>query len=772
MPQVQLYLLPTTQEGSLPGKGLVPASAAVVGIAPSTKRPESRRLEPFGSTAYKLIRELDQRLDGNLYVTNLIKVPLKPGTKPSISLVREWTPRLMEELKIVEPKRILTFGDAPARVLCPGFTNLREDHGTLFHNRELGCLVVPTYHPAALFRNPKYRDLLARDLQRFMSLADQPVEAADYLLLRGVEGLPPIPKGADVYLDIETTGLEALTDQITMVGLRWDEDGPVYILREPTTDSLRMLGSLLAKAQATLVGHNLQFDLAFIVQASGGKWPRLKVRDTMLQAHVLGEEVLNLKHLTTMYTERPGSRYGGGTDDPLYLAEDVASTQAVDQVLTSRMDQGPHPWALTILYRLVPHIVKSRLDGVYVNREVLASIAQETGEAISDTLADLNEAAGTDSKSTNWNSTQQVVPILRAAGVPLILKTPAGSFSVAEKALLPFADTHAIVSLLLRLRALTKIQEFCHSYTDLADERGYLHPSLRLTGTVTGRPSCRNPNLQQVPREGPLKLAFEPENPTSNYGLVDLSQAELRSAALLSDDEKLAEALTSQDAHRWIASRIHGKPEDQVTETERKASKKITFGLLYGGSINGLAERSGLKPAAVRRIVTEFFNQFPKLAAWIEAQKRYAGRHQIITTPFGRTRDLRELYAIGDAPAAERRAINTPIQSLASDVMLTILVETADYLRQHNARSRFLFSVHDSAIFEVAAREETLLAEAIETGFLSLAQSPLSAFRLWPVLPLTGDLAIGANWAAVEETNAGYNPIMGVSFSSLEGILD
>ena len=295
----------------------------LVGIAPSTRRPPERHLEPFGSTAYGIVEAM--RSEYPIYFTNLVKEPIAPGTPPTPAQIAGWRPVLALEIQMVQPQRILALGSAVAHALCPGLEDLNEDHGTFFRNKEFGCYVVPTYHFAAISRDPSKRDLLGRDLERFFNLPDP--TPPEYRILAAIQQFPELPTGTEISLDLETTGVE-LTDKVTMLGLQ-PRDGIAHILVNPSVSDFKYLLDRVKQRGYRVIGHNLAFDLSMIQAYTKLDLTWLKVRDTMILAHIAGEESLSLKHLTTLLTDLPGSRGAGSFTDPLYLAEDLRSTLAV-----------------------------------------------------------------------------------------------------------------------------------------------------------------------------------------------------------------------------------------------------------------------------------------------------------------------------------------------------------------------------------------------------------------------------------------------------------
>lgn len=743
---------------------------SIVGPAPSLSRPLARDNEPFGASSSAMLSKVLKEVDLPLHLTNLVKEPCSAEKAPPAALVRRYHPRLIRELKMVNPGRILALGSTVAEVLCPGFTNLREDHGTLFFNSEIGCVVVPTFHFAAVGKDPTKMPLFARDLWRFTTLPLPDKPAYEEIL----KGAPKFPKGSHVIIDIETTGLNPRECDIMSIGLIVDEQNEAFedgeieinlpmIMKAPTKEQLVQLYQNLKESSCTLIGHNFSFDLDWLIEKSGIEFWDVKVIDTMLMAHVLGEEILSLKHLTTMHTERPGSRAFGGPADYGYLAEDVLSTQELYHLLLDR--GGMEAFASKLLCSVVPHTVRMRNRGVYVDRKRMAGLFPQYQEKVAANTAILNGLAG---KEVNWNSAGQVVAFLLSQGVKLTEKTDAGAYTVKETVMLKLAEKYPVAKQILDLREIQKEMEFFSSYLErTSDGHPFLHPRLQLAGTRTGRLSCTDPNVQQVKRTGPIKTVYVPRWPGGSIGLIDLSQAELRVAALLSGDDVFVQALLSEDVHRTIASwEFHKAPED-VTAAERKRSKAITFGLLYGGSPAGLADRAGITEEDVENILHAFYDRFKGLMKFIKDTKAMAIRKGHVKTLFGNVRDLRSIIELNGVKDATRKAINTPIQGIASYIALMILNYCAEQMYRRGMKSDMMFGVHDSALAEIYPGEEEAVGKIVQEAFANLVNSPLSGLSLWSDLPLVGEFIIGDSWAAVESTNENYNPRIKIPCSSL-----
>lgn len=741
-----------------PGKGLFQCPYAIVGIAPSPNRQLSRYNEPFGTSSINLLKRARLPINDGLYWTNLIKTPMEAGKKIRKADLRTYYPRLIRELELIQPGKILAMGTGPAQVLCPGFDSLREDHGTLFWNPVLNCLVVPTWPAFSIGHDPSKWPFFERDIERFMTLSVPPKPPV--LLLKSAKDLPGFIFGDKVYVDLETTGLDKETETVISCSIKASSRSIAYVALHPDRLFFDQLFKDLKESGCVLVCHNLQFDLDWMQYITGYEWTELTKEDTMLEAHVLGEEVLSLKHLTTFYTDRPGSRAFGGPEDLAYNAEDAYSTEEIDKLFQEQ--EISKNFSAQLLNRLVPHIIRMKNEGVRVDYELLKELHPKYQKEVKAQEDKLNKLAG---QELNWNSTAQVVDFLLDQGVELTEKTEAGKFTVKESVLLALQDQYPIVKDLLSLREKKKELEFFDSYSEmLIPESPFLHPRLKLTGTRTGRLSCENPNVQQVKRTGPIKLLYISKWPGGYIGLIDLSQAELRVLCLLSEDREFMEALKSEDVHREMASIAFQLPKAEISSAQRKKSKGITFGLAYGGSPAGLSSRTGIPEEQINQILDRLFKAYPKLMAYIEGTKELGVRQGYIETPLGRIRDLKGLIALKGERDAKRKAINTPIQGTASDIALMIMLYSAEQMFSRKMNSRVIFGVHDSVLLDIHPAEVQQVARIVQDAFINIENSPLSQLALWTELPIVGELIMGKTWAHVESTNENYDKDHNLTF--------
>lgn len=760
------------KNNTFPGYGKQGARYGVISTVRGTRSAQSDSM-PIGSASLKIFGRYHDITD--IYFTNLIKEPHAFGKKPYVKFIREYMPTLMTELEFIfhaevegvrktgeTIPRILVMGAVLAQHLCPGFKDLNADRGSFFFNPSLNAHVIPTYHFGSVMHSPRMKEWMKRDLERFFTLPD-PVKPKFYSFTIGKAGessfLPP--ENELLFLDIETASttdddkgaLDVEIAKIISIGIK-NPNSEVYILENPTTIELTKMHRYIRDNNITIVGHNLSFDLAMLSWRSDELWDDVKVIDTMLMAYIEGHTNKSLKHLTTFLTNRPGSRGLGGTTDLVYLAEDVISTEAVFNHFYPLVKDK---YAYGLLNELVPMFIGMRQTGVAIDNKLFNKILPEMVSEVQGMLDALQKkyAFG---EEINWNANKQVAARMLSHHVPLHEYTPTGQVKVTADILEELKDGHKIVSDLLQYREQTKVLAFLESYNGFMQYDGRLHPILMLDGAETGRLACRYPNLQQVKKTGIIKKLFISQFKGGSIGLVDLAQAELRIAAFLSGDIGFANALNTQDVHRYIASLVFDKPMEEIDSLQRNAAKTIAFGLLYGGGAVGLAGRLNVPVLDVQRVIDIFFSQFPTLMHWIAYLKAVAVQDKQSITLFGRVRDYRDAYCFQGIAAVERQGINTPVQGTASDVMLIIMVKFYNLCVAGGLHSRPTLGVHDSTVIDIYPGEEETVAQYLGQAFISVGDSPLSELKLWKILPIEGELSIGKTWAHTESTSEFFAP--------------
>ncbi|BEN71092.1 MULTISPECIES: DNA polymerase I [Serratia] len=579
-------------------------------------------------------------------------------------------------------------------------------------------------------------------------------------------------KKADVFaFDTETDGLDTLT--ANLIGLSFaiapGEAAylPVahdYLDAPPQLDRayvLEALKPLLEDDKALKVGQNLKFDMSLL--ARYGIEMRGIAYDTMLESYVLdsvgGRHDMDsladryLSHKTITFEEIAGKGKNQLTFNQialeqaaLYAAEDADVTLQLHLAMWPQLKQSAE--LLTVFNEiempLLPVLSHIERTGVLIDPAILSAHSQELAKRLAELEAQAHELA---EEPFNLASTKQLQAILyEKQKLPVLKKTPGGAPSTNEEVLAELALDYPLPKVILEYRGLAKLKT---TYTDklplmINPVSGRVHTSYHQAVTATGRLSSSDPNLQNIPvrnEEGRrIRQAFiAPEG----YRIVaaDYSQIELRIMAHLSQDEGLLKAFAEgKDIHRATASEVFGVPLDKVTGEQRRSAKAINFGLIYGMSAFGLARQLGIPRGEAQRYMDLYFERYPGVLEYMERTRQQASEQGYVSTLDGRRLylpDVRSSNAMR-RKAAERAAINAPMQGTAADIIKRAMIEVDAWLQgQEKPLVRAIMQVHDELVFEV---HESVIEEASQRirqlmeGSMTLA------------VPLKVDVGVGMNW--------------------------
>ena len=385
-------------------------------------------------------------------------------------------------------------------------------------------------------------------------------------------------------------------------------------------------------------------------------------------------------------------------------------------------------------------------DGVKVDMGVIRHFADGLRKELSEREARIREMA--DEPELNISSPKQVGELLfeKLKLDPKAKRSSRGQFSTDEATLLAIADRHPIVDEILEFRAVKKLlSTYIEPFPSYVSPRdGRVHTTFNQALTATGRLSSSNPNLQNIPvrteRGKEIRKAFVPGTPDGVIVSADYSQIELRIMAHLSKDEHLTQAFREGvDVHAATAAKIFGIPVSEVTREQRSMAKTANFGIMYGISTFGLAQRLHLPRAAAKELIDGYFASFPSIRSFIDGSIAFAREHGYVETLFGRRRYLPDIQARNATvrALAERNAVNAPIQGTSADIIKLAMIGVAARLKEQGLRSKMVLQIHDELLFDAVPEEvpalKTLVTEVME-HVMELS------------VPLTVECSSGINW--------------------------
>jgi DNA polymerase I-like protein with 3'-5' exonuclease and polymerase domains len=546
-----------------------------------------------------------------------------------------------------------------------------------------------------------------------------------------------------LYLDIETNGLDWLNAEVTSIQITNDK-GDVGYIDTNIKQYASNLYNLILDKQIIIVGHNLIFDLSFLSVLTDKDWFKLNIQDTMLISKARGNLHNSLKHLSSKYNTKyhPLSYKLEGEYNKTYAVADVLATRELHQTWVAK---GLRPIDY-LSFDSLKTFGSARLNGLYVNRNVLDKVYDEITEQVNSLEIKLNQYA-----DITWSNNNQVSQALIDLGIPLTEKTATGKHSVSVKAL-ERVSHYEVVALLLEYRKLDKLlNTFYDDYNTSTKEIPYLYPTIHILGTDTGRTSCSNPNAQQIPLS--VRKIFTSRFDNGKIGVFDLDRSELVCAVLLSGDEIMAKALLEYDYHRYVASLAFQTPYDEVTKDQRSTAKILTFGaLLYGGSAKGIARQTGTNEQIVSDAIINLKQGFKKLTHWQNKQISIGQKHLRIKDTFGKIRELKLVnefkFGMG---SVKRAAMNTGIQGLSGYICLILANYLFTQLNEKGMKSLVVLQVHDEVILDIHPDEVEQAEQLVKDAFASLDNHPvINKLPGYGLIKPTGDMHIADSWYAAK----------------------
>ena len=568
-----------------------------------------------------------------------------------------------------------------------------------------------------------------------------------------------------VCFDTETTSLDALKAELVGIAFSW-EPGKGYYLVLPK-DRVEVLQILESFKQFFLepfiekIGHNLKYDLK--VLRNYGVDVKAPIFDTMIAHYLVNPDMLhNLDILAETYlnyspqsiTEligKKGKNQGSIRDVSIlqqteYAVEDTDITLQLRQHFEEEMNNA-NTLSLykTVELPLVKILTDMECEGINLNVSFLEDLSKTLNIDIRQNEKAIFEAAG---ETFNLASPKQLGLILfdKLKLIDKPKKTKTGQYSTAEDVLSYLAKEHKIVSDILNWRSLQKLQ---NTYVEalpkeINSKTGRVHTVYNQAVASTGRLSSNSPNLQNIPIRTPrgqqVRKAFIPRDKTHVLIAADYSQIELRIIAALSKDEGMVNAFkNNEDIHCATAAKVFDVPLEQVTREQRGNAKTVNFGIIYGVSAFGLSQQTELNRTEAKKLIETYYETYPKLRAYMRDQIDFARDNGYVSTVLGRRRYLKDINSQNAIVrgAAERNAVNAPIQGSAADIIKLAMISIYNRLNKEKWKSKMLLQVHDELVFDVPKDE-------IESLKIMVKNEMENAFKL--DVPLLVDIGIGNNW--------------------------
>ena len=668
--------------------------------------------------------------------------------------------------------------------------SLRDHKAHAFQNKELVTLVtevpislnldtcqVSAYDRSQvveLFHELEFAKLLSRlpeEMQRTSTIVPSQVTAKrNYQIVNSEQALDKLiaqlAAAKEFAIDLETSSKEAVATELVGISLSSAPGEAFYIpvghrtlspiVQLSLSQVTARLKPLLEDGKIHKIAQNGKFDMTVLAEY-GIKLQNLGF-DTMIAAYLLGEKPLGLKVLAfnklgiemTPITDLigKGAKQVSMAMTEIEQAADYACADAdITLRLKNRLEPELHQQGLWQLFSevempLVPVLVAMERNGVALDSELLRDMSHSLGKEMLRLEAEVYNSLG---YRFNINSSQQLSRILyEELRLPTARKTKSG-YTTDAAALEELKGTHPIVELILQYRQLAKLKS---TYTDafpalINSKTGRVHTSFNQTGTTTGRLSSSEPNLQNIPIRselgGKIRQAIIAQ-PGWYLLSADYSQIDLRALAHISQDPELVDTfLRDEDVHTFIASRVFNVPPDEVTPDMRRVAKTVNFGVIYGMSDYGLEQATDFSREEAARFIASYFEKYPGVQGYIEATKKQARELGYVQTVLGRRRYIPEINSPNRQirEAAERMAINMPVQGTSADIIKIAMVELHREMEKRGLRSKMILQVHDELVFEIPPEELDLMKELV---------SKIMPDALKLSVPLKIDIKIGKNW--------------------------
>ena len=568
-----------------------------------------------------------------------------------------------------------------------------------------------------------------------------------------------------VCFDTETTGLDSLQAELVGIAFSWEQKKGYYLALPPERAAAQIIleefRPFFENEEIEKIGHNLKYDLKVLLKYD------LKVAgplyDTMIAHYLINPDMRhNMDILAETYlnyspqsiTEligKKGKNQGSMRDVPLdqqtqYAVEDADITLQLKHHFEKELAEADTTALFkTVELPLVQVLTDMEAEGINLNVKFLKELSKTLNADISILEKDIFEEVG---ETFNLASPKQLGVILfeKLKLVDKPKKTKTGQYSTAEDILSYLSKEHPIVAKILEWRSLQKLENTYVSAlpNDLNPNTKRIHTVYNQAVAATGRLSSNNPNLQNIPIRTPrgqeVRKAFIPRDDDHILMAADYSQIELRIIAALSKDPAMVKAFqNNEDIHAATAARVFDVSLEEVTREQRSNAKTVNFGIVYGVSAFGLSQQTNLNRSESKELIDTYYERYPQLKQYISDQVNFARENGYVATVLGRRRYLKDINSQNAVVrgAAERNAVNAPIQGSAADIIKLAMIQIHQKIKNENWQSKMLLQVHDELVFDVLKSEKE--------GFEKMVKTEMEkAFDIG--LPLVVDIGFGNHW--------------------------
>lgn len=729
-----------------------------------------------------------------VYYTNAIKCACPRGTKFKVGDIKKCKVHLDQEIAQVKPQFILVLGAQALKATIDG--SITELNGVMVERD--GVKYMPSYSPGIVYRDPGKAPFVDKAMNNFKSMVEGNLDGPPELDVRVIANMRQLKRAFQYLLendylhlsyDIETTGLVRFEDEVNLFGFGNDQVQYIIPLEAPLSP---LKGRRLAQHKLIttaikwlnenakdLVAGNGKFDDLFLEYKFGVK-PHITF-DVVLASHTLNENTPNgVKENAVQECNAPNwdvdkNLKTGQYSTPekyqeylTYLGYDVYYEYRLFRVFRKKLKQDKA--LMKLFYHLyMPGIISYETveqHGVFIYPQQFKEVRKHLESEKSKIEKQLLKLAG---HEVNWNSPAQIQKLLyEELKLPILERTESGAPSTSEATMMQLRDEHPIVELILKYRGVNiQISHFIDGWINRMWGRR-LFPNFKLHGTVTGRTSCTDPNLQQVPRDPIIRnLVGAPEG--WSVVEIDYSQAELRIAAIMSGDETMTRIYqTGGDIHTHTYEMITGEKvsdDKYIRKEQRKKAKAVNFGFVYGMGWKKfkLYARDNygvdLTDKEAEQWRKKFFDTYHSLPKWHSKQRRIVQSMGQVRSPIGRIRRLPDIYSTDKSKKAEaeRQSINSPVQGFGSDLTILGMSEIMGNAQYYDPdyvldKDKFFVigTVHDATLFEV--RNDYLMDFCPRAKHILEHPKALEeVFHFETDVPIIADVAVGKSWGAGKE---------------------